>query len=420
MIELRLGIAGLGTVAQGVLHILHTRADQIARRSGLDLVVTRVASRTPKPDVDIADAEFSTELDSLLAPDVDVVVELIGGESPAKELIEKALLQGKSVVTANKAVIARYGNQLTASNEKQTLKYEASVAGAVPIVQAISEALVGNQIDQLVGIINGTCNYILTAMQDDGTEFASALATAQELGYAEADPSFDIDGIDAAHKLTILAGLAFDTTFEFDRVYVEGITHITVQDITYAAELGYRIKHVGIAKQSSKGIEARVHPVLVPEKTLFANVSGVTNAVLVNSDAAGQTLYSGPGAGGAATASAVVADIVAAGLGASAGSRDVAPAEFVDIGDIECANYVRLPVKDEPGVFAVIAKALSDRGISIEAAIQKEPDGQSAEVSIVILTGTCDDSNMTDAIEHIAGESYMCGSVVRIRVENLD
>ncbi|MGK0257843.1 MAG: homoserine dehydrogenase, partial [Candidatus Azotimanducaceae bacterium] len=292
---IRLGIAGLGTVAQGVLEILHHNHKKIADRSGFELQVVRVASRTAKPDVDLLGAEFTTDLGALIADDVDVVVELIGGEGRAKTLIEEALAAGKGVATANKAVIANYGAELFASNAVTPLKFEAAVAGAIPIIQAIQQGLVANDFYRLVGIINGTCNYILTAMQEEGTQFTDALATAQALGYAEADPSFDVDGIDAGHKLAILAGLGFDGSVDFSELHVEGITGVTGQDIRYAKELGFCIKHVGIAKVGDDNrIEARVHPALIPENTLFANVAGVTNAVLVDSDAAGQTLFSGP------------------------------------------------------------------------------------------------------------------------------
>lgn len=425
MKDVRLGIGGLGTVAQGVLSILATNSQMIRDRSGLSLKVSRVASRTPKPEVDLLGASFSTDLNDLIAPDVDIVLELIGGEDAARDLIESALDQGKAVVTANKAIIANFGNELMASNDNVPLKYEAAVAGAIPIIQAIQEALVTNQFQQVVGIINGTCNYILTAMEEQGQAFDEALANAQRLGYAEADPTFDIEGIDAAHKLTILAGLAFDSKFAFDQVYVEGITKISSEDIAYAKELGYRIKHVGIAKKTDGGIEARVHPVLIPSGQLLANVNDVANAVVIKSDAAGQTLFSGPGAGSLATASSVLADVVSIGqAGADKGSAHRQEQPYLPIEDVVCANYLRIPVKDEPGVFANVANTLSEFNISIEAAIQKEPSDGSAYVDIVIVTQDVVERVMVEAqaklSESLEASGAKLGDLSRIRIEPLD
>lgn len=417
MSELRLGIAGLGTVAQGVLHLLAANADRMQRRAGRRLRVSRVVSRTPKPEIDLLGATFSTELDDLLAEDVDLVIELIGGEEPARTLIENAISAGKPVVTANKAVVARYGNDLLPASQ---LKFEASVAGAIPIVAALEQALVANEVSQVVGIINGTCNYILTSMQSEGAAFADALQRAQELGYAEADPTFDIDGIDAAHKLTILASLAFDCALNFDAVYIEGIRQIDAQDIRFAQELGYAIKHVGIVKASDQGeIEARVHPALIAEDELLANVNDVANAVLVSSDGAGQTLFSGPGAGSTATASAVLADVVALALAPPPIDRALIPARYVAIDHVVCPNYLRIPVVDQAGVFAQIANALSERGISIEAAIQKEPQRSGDVVSIVILTGSCTGSDLNAALQDVQEIEYIAGDIARIRVETM-
>ena len=421
MKELRLGIAGLGTVAQGVLDIVSANREIIRSRSGVELRPVRVASRSPKSDIDLLGAEFSTDLESLLAPDIDVLVELIGGESTAKDLITQALDQGIPVVTANKAVIARFGNELLSGEQRTPLKFEAAVAGAIPIIQAIQHALVANRFEQVIGIINGTCNYILTAMQAQGKAFDDALAEAQRLGYAEADPSFDIDGVDAAHKLTILAGLAFDTKFDFEALYVEGISGVTSADIAYADELGYRIKHVGIAKATDLGVEARVHPVLMPKTTLLANVDDVANAVVVKCDGAGQTLFSGPGAGGLATASAVLGDVVrlATVTSNSEGDRPAKTGDYVPISDVICANYIRIPVRDEPGVFAQIANAMSECGISIEAAIQKEPDMAGKVVDIVIVTHAVVESVMKKALAVVEGLEAGEGTISRIRVEPL-
>ena len=306
MKTISVGIAGLGTVAQGVLELLAANHDLIEQRSGLTINILRIASRTSKPEVDLHGAEFSTNvLDLLNDSRLDVIVELMGGEDLAKDLIVGATAQGKAVVTANKAVIALHGNELA----RQNLRYEAAVAGAIPIIQALRQGLVANRFSGLSGIINGTCNYMLSAMEEEGVGFDEILQRAQALGYAEADPSFDVDGIDAAHKLTILMALAYGTGFEFSKVYVEGIRAVTPVDISYASELGYRIKHLGLLRNTNADIEARVHPTLVPRSELMAHVNGVLNAVQVVSDAAGKTLFSGPGAGGAATASAVVADI---------------------------------------------------------------------------------------------------------------
>lgn len=421
MKDIRLGIAGLGTVAQGVLEIIGRNQALIAQRSGVRLSVSRVSSRTAKEEIDLLGGRFSTRLEDLLADDVDMVLELIGGESVAAEFIAHALAAGKPVVTANKAVIARHGNQLLNNNDHMPLKFEAAVAGAIPIIQAIQHALVVNQFQQVVGIINGTCNFILTAMEEQGQTFTDALSEAQALGYAEAEPGFDIDGIDAAHKLTILTGLAFDTPFDFEALHVEGITGITADDIRFAQELGYKIKHVGIARCTADGIEARVHPALVPADRLLANVNGVANAVVVDGDASGQTLFSGPGAGGSATASAVLADVVALGVNDafSAPPQAAGESRFLSIAQVRCVHYVRIQVQDEPGVFAQVANALSSHGISIEAAIQKEPaDGQSI-VPIVILTQNVAEAAVDAALEEVSKLPQVVGDIARIRVVSL-
>ena len=423
MPEVRLGIAGLGTVAQGVLEILRTNGDAIAARTGIDFSVVRVASRTPK-DVDLLGAAFSTDLGDLVADeDVDIVVELIGGETVAKDLIQAALAKGKPVATANKAVIALHGNELLGANTDVPLRFEAAVAGAIPIIQAIQSGLVANRFERILGIINGTSNYILTAMTEQGAAFADALATAQELGYAEADPTFDVEGIDAAHKLTILLALGFDMPFDFDALHVEGITSVTAEDIQYAAELGYRIKHLGILRDEAAGLEARVHPTLVPRDNLLANVNGVLNAVLVRSDAAGDTMFSGPGAGGSATASAVWSDIVELARNLT---RAAEPAteksqrrEIVPIDAISSVYYLRIPTRDEPGVFAEVTKALSSHNISIEAVIQKEPAAGQDAVDIVILTDETRESELNEAMREMQGLAQITGKISRIRVETL-
>ena len=433
MNKLRIGIAGLGTVALGVLHLVKTNGSLMSRRTGVELVVQRIASRSAKPGVDLLGAVFSTDVHDLVAdPHVDVILELIGGEGLAKDLIESALAANKPVVTANKAVIAAHGDQLLAGRNVP-LRFEAAVAGAIPIIQSLNQGLAANRLDAIYGIINGTCNYMLTVMEERGLAFDQVLSQAQELGYAEADPAFDIDGIDAAHKLTILAALGFGTSYDFSALYVEGITQIAAEDIQYAKELGFKIKHLGIARHTDAGLETRVHPALVPSSALLANVNGVMNAVQIVSDAAGETLFSGPGAGGAATASAVLADVLSlceSGLLDSAGAvesndrslnqaqaADVAPAiHRVAMDDIASACYLRIPTVDRPGVFAQVASALSAHSISIEAVIQKEQSSGGASVSIVILTDVAVESVVNAALSELAALDTVVGEITRIRV----
>ncbi len=420
MKTISVGIAGLGTVAQGVLELLAANRDLIEQRSGLTINILRIASRTSKPEVDLHGAEFSTNvLDLLNDSRLDVIVELMGGEDLAKDLIVGATAQGKAVVTANKAVIALHGNELA----RQNLRYEAAVAGAIPIIQALRQGLVANRFSGLSGIINGTCNYMLSAMEEEGVGFDEILQRAQALGYAEADPSFDVDGIDAAHKLTILMALAYGTGFEFSKVYVEGIRAVTPVDIGYASELGYRIKHLGLLRNTNAGIEARVHPTLVPRSELMAHVNGVLNAVQVVSDASGKTLFSGPGAGGAATASAVVADIVASGI---TGDNSVADQEaartlpIMPIEEITSAYYLRIPSRNEPGVFAEVAQILSSHDISIDAVIQKDGHDQGDLVDIVLLTQETLEARMNQALGQLQRLAAITDQVMRIRVAPQD
>ena len=420
MKTISVGIAGLGTVAQGVLELLAANRDLIEQRSGLTINILRIASRTSKPEVDLHGAEFSTNvLDLLNDSRLDVIVELMGGEDLAKDLIVGATAQGKAVVTANKAVIALHGNELA----RQNLRYEAAVAGAIPIIQALRQGLVANRFSGLSGIINGTCNYMLSAMEEEGVGFDEILQRAQALGYAEADPSFDVDGIDAAHKLTILMVLAYGTGFEFSKVYVEGIRAVTPVDIGYASELGYRIKHLGLLRNTNAGIEARVHPTLVPRSELMAHVNGVLNAVQVVSDASGKTLFSGPGAGGAATASAVVADIVASGITGDNSVADQEAARTVPIMPIEeitSAYYLRIPSRNEPGVFAEVAQILSSHDISIDAVIQKDGHDQGDLVDIVLLTQETLEARMNQALGQLQRLAATTDQVMRIRVAPQD
>ena len=419
-------------MAQGVLHLVRSNGSLMTSRTGVELVVQRIASRSAKPGVDLLGAVFSTNVHDLVAdPEVDVILELIGGEGLAKDLIESALAAGKPVVTANKAVIAAHGNQLLAGGNVP-LRFEAAVAGAIPIIQSLRQGLAANRIDAIYGIINGTCNYMLTVMEEEGLAFEEVLAQAQALGYAEADPAFDIQGTDAAHKLTILAALGFGTSYDFSALYVEGITQIAAEDIQYAKELGFKIKHLGIAVHSDAGLETRVHPALVPESALLASVNGVMNAVQVVSDGAGETLFSGPGAGGAATASAVLADVLSlgsaiAGQSGAAAQRQnqnqdkpkagPAPAiRRVAMDDIASACYLRIPTVDRPGVFAQVASALSAHSISIEAVIQKEQPASDASVSIVIMTNRVVESVVNAALKELSALDTVVGEITRIRV----
>jgi homoserine dehydrogenase len=426
---LRVGLCGLGTVAQGVLKILADNADAVARRAGRAIVVTRVASRRPRPEVELGDAQFSTDVRVLpLHPDVDVVVELIGGEDAALELLRTTLAAGKPAVTANKAVVALHGDELfdLAREYGAPFCFEAAVAGGIPIISAITRGLAANEVQWLAGIINGTSNFILTAMAHEGEDFDAALAEAQRLGYAEADPTFDIEGIDAAHKLTILAALAFGMDFRFSEVYTEGISRVSLEDVEYARELGYRIKHLGIARKTEAGVEVRVHPTLIPHDRLLANVEGVMNAIVVHGNATGDTLYYGAGAGALPSASAVVADLIEIARGTALlpqrGDRN--GLQVVPMIESESAYYLRIPSLDRPGVFARVATILSEHNISIESAVQRaeaiHAETQQAWVPIVIVTQRVAERVMNDALAAVQARSEVVGEITRIRVESLN
>ncbi len=426
---LRIGICGLGTVAQGLLDLLKQNAAHIERQAGRSIEVVRVASRSAKPEVDLLGAEFSTDLSSVTDDgSLDVIVELIGGEGIAGDLIRGELAKGRAVVTANKAILAASGDELFELVDAHggLLAFEAAVAGAIPIIGAVTRALSGNQINWLAGIINGTSNYILTAMAEKATTFEAALADAQALGYAEADPTFDVEGIDAAHKLTVLGALAFGIGCRFEAVFTEGISGITVEDIEYARQLGYRIKHLGIARKTPEGVEMRVHPTLIPAAQLLASVDGVMNAVVVNGNAAGDTLYYGAGAGALPTASAVMADLIDIARGHRPDLPVMLDAEAVHLQGIEQATsgyYLRIPSLDKPGVFAKVATLLSEQEISIEAAIQKEQavhdESEDAWVPIIILTQPVRESIMLQALEAVQQLPEVVGEIHRIRVEHL-
>lgn len=430
----RIGICGLGTVGSGTVNVMARNCEEIAARCGRPIEIVQVGARRDNPACNTSQLNITREIfDVATNPDVDILVELIGGTTVARELLITAITNGKHVVTANKALIAEHGNELfaLAAEKGVTIAYEAAVAGGIPIIKSLREGLVGNRIEWLAGIINGTGNYILTEMREKGRSFEEALAQAQELGYAEADPTFDVEGIDAAHKLVIMASLAFAMPMAFDKVFTEGISGIAKDDIQYADELGYRIKHLGIARRTNDGVELRVHPTLVPQSCLIANVNGVMNAVMVNGDAVGPTLYYGAGAGDEATASAVIADVVdvartlnvrpdqrvpLAGVSADRqGSLD----DVLPMGDAETSYYMRISALDKPGVMSQVAKICSDRGISIEALIQHEPAEGEALVPVVLLTSRALESRLQEAVSQIEALDTIQGPVVRIRVESL-
>jgi homoserine dehydrogenase len=425
---LTIAICGLGTVAQGVLALLKRNESLITQRAGRPIQVAAVASRTARPEVDLLGAEFSTDVRSVIEkPEVDLVLELIGGETLADELVRDALLRGKHVVTANKAIIAHHGDDYLELARARNLAFafESAVAGGIPVIGALTRGLAANQINWIAGIINGTSNYILSEMADNGQSFAAALKQAQELGYAEADPTFDVGGIDAAHKLTILAALAFGMSMNFDAVYTEGIEALGGDDIEYARQLGYRIRHLGIARRSERGVELRVHPTLIPQQQLLASVDGVMNAVMFNSDAAGDTLYYGAGAGAGPTASAVVADLIDIAAGGAQRGVVAGQSPTVDVIPVEQTQsgfYLNIPSLDQPGVFARAATILSDHGISIDAVIQKEhpaqPDTEHAWVPIVILTHPVSEGVMNDAMAQLQAMPEVVDTIKRIRVEH--
>ena len=436
MDPVKIGLLGLGTVGQATVNVLSKNAAEITRRAGRSIQVSNAAIRDLEKAklLGLDQLELTTAPDEIVEdPSIAVVVELMGGIEPAKTLVLKAIKNGKHVVTANKALIALHGNEIFATAQKQgvMVAFEAAVAGGIPIIKAIREGLTGNEIEWLAGIINGTGNFILTEMRDKGRDFEDVLAEAQALGYAEADPTFDVEGTDAAHKLTILASIAFGIPLQFEKVFTEGITKITREDVALASELGYRIKHLGIAKRQGAGIELRVHPTLIPEKRLIANVDGVMNSVMVQADAVGPTLYYGAGAGGAPTASAVVADVVdvVRTLTADPGNRvphlafqpdALAELPILGMDEIYSAYYLRMEAEDRPGVMADVTRIIGDLGISIEAITQKEPEPGKTHVPIILLSRCVKEGTMNRAIEHIEALSSITSQVTRIRVETLE
>ena len=430
----RIGLCGLGTVGSGTFELLQQNAQVVAARAQAPLKIVHVGVRRDNHRCDLGDTRISRDVLEVAAdPAVDILVELIGGTTVARELVETAIRNGKHVVTANKALIAEYGNEIFALADKHCVevRFEAAVAGGIPIIKALREGLAGNRIEWLAGIINGTGNFILTEMRDQGRDFRDVLSEAQALGYAEADPTFDVDGIDAAHKLVILAAIAFGIPLQFAAVYTEGISRLTPQDVEYARELGYIIKHLGIAKQNGAGIELRVHPTLIPDHRLLADVDGVKNAILVEGNAVGPTLYYGAGAGGAPTASAIVADLVdlARDMGAGQTCR-VPPLWFareqlrdlpiVPMAEVQTPWYLRMEVEDKPGVLSAVASIFSEQGISIEALIQKAPAEGQSRVQLIVLTNKAAQGMVDLAVASIEALDTISGKVTRIRVEGLD
>jgi homoserine dehydrogenase len=432
---INVGLLGIGTVGWGTYTVLSRNREEISRRAGCVLAMKMVA------DKDLAKAEAlvagavkvtASALDVIDHPDIDIVVELIGGTGIAKDFILKAIANGKHVVTANKALLAQYGNEIFAAAQQHEVMvaFEGAVGGGIPIIKSLREGLTANRIEWIAGIINGTSNFILSEMREKGAEFADVLREAQRLGYAEADPTFDIEGIDAAHKLTIMAAIGFGIPMQFRAAYIEGISRLTREDIRYAEELGYRIKLLGIAKRTTQGIELRVHPTLIPSRRLIANVEGVMNAILVKGDAVGQTMYYGAGAGAEPTASAVVADLVDVARMLTADPEHRVPhlafqpdqlsnTPILPMGEVQTSYYLRMRVQDKPGVLADIARILGEREISIEAMVQKEPHEGEEQVDIIMLTHLTLEKNMNAAIARIEALPVVSGRVTRIRMEAL-
>ncbi|SMF97305.1 homoserine dehydrogenase [Methylomagnum ishizawai] len=435
MKPVKIGLLGLGTVGGGTVRVLKRNASEITRRAGRDIQIVAASARSlDKARIcDTTGIRLTADPYEIVNdPEIDIVVELIGGLDPAQDLVLQALDAGKHVVTANKMLIALHGNEVFAkAREKGVMvAFEAAVAGGIPIIKALREGLSGNTVEWLAGIINGTCNFILTEMWEKGRDFGEVLKEAQALGYAEADPTFDVEGVDAAHKLTILASIAFGIPLQFAKVYIEGISGITALDVTYAEALGYRIKLLGIARRTAEGIELRVHPTLIPARRLIANVNGVMNAVLVKGDAVGPTLYYGAGAGAEPTASAVVADIVdvVRTLTSDPDNRvphlafqpgAIADIPVLPIEAVETAYYLRLSAEDKPGVLADVTRILANHNISIEAIIQKEAPQGGSQLPVILLIHKVRERELNEAVARIEALPTIGGSVKRIRLETL-
>ncbi|HXX84500.1 MAG TPA: homoserine dehydrogenase [Casimicrobiaceae bacterium] len=434
---LQVGLLGIGTVGFGTWTVLRRNEEEITRRAGRPIRITWIADPAQSRAREAtrgAEVNLTVDAEAVLArPDIDIVIELIGGIEPARTYILKAIANGKHVVTANKALLARHGNEIFAAAHAKgvMVAFEGAVAGGIPIIKALREGLTANRIEWIAGIINGTSNFILSEMRAKGAPFDAVLEEAQARGYAEADPTFDVEGIDAAHKLTIMSAIAFGVPMQFDKAYTEGISRLAREDIRYAEELGYRIKLLGITRRTAAGIELRVHPTLIPERRLIANVEGVMNAVLVKGDAVGPTMYYGAGAGAEPTASAVIADLVDVTRMHTADPEHRVPhlafqpdqlsdLPVLPIGEVETSYYLRMRVLDRPGVLADITRILADREISIEAMIQKEPPEGEDQADIIMLTHRTIEKRVVDAIAKIERLRTVRDKVVRIRMEELN
>jgi homoserine dehydrogenase len=436
MKPINVGLLGIGTVGGGTFTVLQRNQEEITRRAGRPIRISVVADKNLElakkvtgGTCRLTDDAFAVVAD----PEVDIVVELIGGCGVAKELVLKAIGNGKHVVTANKALLALHGNEIFAAAQKRgvMVAFEAAVAGGIPIIKALREGLTANRIEWIAGIINGTTNFILSEMRDKGLSFETVLKEAQRLGYAEADPTFDVEGVDAAHKLTIMSAIAFGIPMQFDKCHIEGISRLQAEDIRYAEQLGYRIKLLGITRRTANGVELRVHPTLIPAKRLIANVEGAMNAVLVKGDAVGATLYYGKGAGAEPTASAVIADLVDVTRMHTADPEHRVPhlafqpdavksIPVLAMGEVETAYYFRMRVEDRPGVLADITRILADQQISIDAMIQREPAEGEEQTDIIMLTHLTREKNMEAAIARIEALPVVKGRVVRLRLEELN
>jgi homoserine dehydrogenase len=432
---INVGLLGIGTVGGGTFTVLQRNADEIARRAGRPIRITVVADKNLElakkvtgGKCRLTDDAFSVVSD----PEVDIVIELIGGCGVAKDLVLKAIANGKHVVTANKALLATHGNEIfkAAQDKGVMVAFEAAVAGGIPIIKALREGLTANRIEWIAGIINGTTNFILSEMRDKGLSFDTVLKEAQRLGYAEADPTFDIEGVDAAHKITILSALAFGIPMQFDRAYIEGISKLDAIDIKYAEQLGYRIKLLGITKRTPEGVELRVHPTLIPARRLIANVEGAMNAVVVQGDAVGATLYYGKGAGAEPTASAVIADLVDVTRMHTADPEHRVPhlafqpnamadLKILPMDEVQTSYYLRLRVQDKPGVLADITRILADEQISIDAVIQKEPGEGEDQADLIMLTHLTREKRINAAIKKIEALGVVAGKVTKLRLEEL-
>lgn len=435
MKPIKVGLLGIGTVGSGTFNVLKRNQEEITRRAGRSIEIAMVADLNVERARELTHGEVEVVNDANLVvtnPEIDIVIELIGGYGIAKDLVLKAIANGKHVVTANKALLATHGNEIFAAAQAKgvMVAFEAAVAGGIPIIKALREGLTANRIQWIAGIINGTTNFILSEMRDKGLDFDTVLKEAQALGYAEADPTFDIEGVDAAHKATIMASIAYGIPMQFDKAHVEGITKLEATDIRYAEQLGYRIKLLGITKRTEQGIELRVHPTLIPEKRLIANVEGAMNAVLVQGDAVGATLYYGKGAGAEPTASAVIADLVDITRLATADPEHRVPhlafqpnamssLPILPMSEIVTSYYLRMHVADQAGVLADVTKILADFSISIDAMLQKEPGEGEKKTDIIILTHQTQEKNILSAIAKVEGLSTVFGSVTKLRLEEL-